>query len=329
MYTGLRSSPLRKPFLGGIAAAICVLLSANAKADCPTTGLPARFVFTIAASSALAIGEVIPGATRSFRLSGRCTESRTFGIDVVACPGSTPPIPGTVGIYPTGMEGVGMRLRNSSGTSLTGTGSCSSPGSTLGTVGQDGTFDISGTFELVKTGPISGGTLTNSTAYRVGILGTGVLLNNGAGTAGGISAENTIVRSVACSISTGSATQTVTLPRISAQALTAAGSVAGRTPFQIDLNCQAGVNVKVLFEPSPAAAGTGSVLASTGTADGVGVQLLSASATPIQLNTPTQLTTSTTGNMSFRFLAEYRRLSAAAVTAGTISARTVFTMQYQ
>lgn len=299
-----------------------------ARADCPTTGLPATFSYgSIAVSDTLAIGSVIPGTARSFALSGKCAASSTFNTPVVACPGSGTPVSGMPGVYPTNVAGIGMRLLDSNGNPLIGTGTCSAT-SSLGTVGPDGTFNVTGTFQLVKTGPVGSGSITGAT-YNTGVLNTNVPLNGG-GSASWISvASNTPVRTVTCSVTAATANQTVYLATISPSMLSAAGASAARTPFSLALTCQSGVKVSVTFSSSSGNSGVASVLGNAGTAQGVGVQLLDSTQTPVTLDAPLTLTSSTTGNMSFPFYAQYYRLGAASVVSGSVKATAVFTMSYQ
>lgn len=302
--------------------------AASAWADCPTPQLPKTFTYgTIAVSSSLPVGSVIPGTVQGFTLTGKCSGAGTFNTPVVACPWSQTLVNGTTDVYSTGLTGVGMRMRNSGGVPLTGSGECGTT-SSLGMVGADGSFNVSGTLELVKTGPISAGTINMANAYfRTGVLNTKTLLNDGNDEMR--IATGTAFRQVTCSVTSSTAYQTVLLATISPSALAAAGSTAAKTPFSIALACESGVKVAVTFTSASGNSGIASVLGSNGTAKGVGVQLLNASQTPITLDAPLQLTASTTGNDSFLFYGQYYRLGAAAVTSGTVRAAATFTMNYQ
>ncbi|GGC45228.1 hypothetical protein GCM10011400_35450 [Paraburkholderia caffeinilytica] len=89
------------------------------------------------------------------------------------------------------------------------------------------------------------------------------------------------------------------------------------------------MKVAVTFSSASGNSGIPSVIASNGTAKGVGVQLLNASRTPISLDTALQLSSGTTGNMSFPFYGQYYRLGGSEVAAGTVNASAIFTMSYQ
>jgi len=57
--------------------------------------------------------------------------------------------------------------------------------------------------------------------------------------------------------------------------------------------------------------------------------LLDSSRNAITLNTALQLTSGTTGDMTFQFYGQYYRLGAPPVTSGTVNASVIFTMSYQ
>jgi type 1 fimbria pilin len=308
-----------------VLAALAFGWTASAYGDCPTTDLPITFVYgSVGVSNSLAVGDVIPGTVKTFKLAGKCSAGLA-NLPVVACPAGPTAVAGMSGVYTTDRAGIGMRMRTASGTPLVGTGSCSTT-SSLGNTAVDGSFNLSGTFELVKIASISAGTITTA-IYNTGILNTGVTLNGGANRIG--VAIDTTVRPVSCTVTSTTANQTIPLATVSPAMLASAGAVIAKTPFSIDLLCDAGVKVAATFTSASGNSGVASVLASTGTATGIGVQLLDASQTPIVLDTPRQLTSGTTGNMSFPFYGQYYRLGAAPVTAGSVKAQAVFTMSYQ
>lgn len=298
----------------------------HARADCPVNGgMPLFNYGSVVVSESLAIGEVIPGTVRTYQLVGKCTSNSTFNRPVVTCPLSGAEVSGMTGVYPTNVAGVGTRMRDGSGKPLIGTGACSTD-SSLGTVGATGDFNVAGSFELVKTGPISGGSFSG-VRYDAGVLNTGIALNNGVKSM--TIPNGTPVRTVTCSVSSATANQTVTLPTIGTSTLGAAGAVAGKTSFKLDLICQPGVKVAVTFSSTSGNTGVPSVLASTGSAQGVGVQLLDSAQAPLALDSALPLTAGTTGNTSFTFFAQYYRLGAAAVSPGDFHATAIFTMSYQ
>jgi type 1 fimbria pilin len=191
----------------------------------------------------------------------------------------------------------------------------------------DGSYDVSGTFELVKTGPISAGTITPTSSTATYFAG---ILNTGYGLPGTFTiASGTAVRPVTCSVTSATANQNIPLASFGISSFPRAGAVAGEKPFSIALSCDSGVKVSITFSSATGTSGVASVLGSNGTAAGVGVQLLNASQAPITLDSALQLTSGTTANDSFRFFAQYYRLGESQVTPGTVNASAIFTMSYQ
>jgi type 1 fimbria pilin len=332
-YQGIKmKTSVRLNFIRALLRALTVLAivfawSTAARADCATPNLNFPFTYgSIAVPADLAVGGVIPGTTRSFRVTGRCTASNLFNKAIVACPtnGSTA-VPGLQGVFTTNVAGIGMRMRNSSGTPLDNSDGCQALG-TLGMTDGAGNFDMTGTFELVKTGTVSTGTLSSANSYKTGVLSTGVVLNNG--TSYLYIPDGTAVRAVTCTVTAATASQTVSMRTANSAALSTTGAVAGKTPFAINLTCQSGVKVNVSFSSVSGSSGVASVVGSTGTATGIGIQLLDASDTPIVLDQSHTVVNSTSGSTTVPFSAQYYRLGSGVAT-GTVRAAATYTMSYQ
>jgi type 1 fimbria pilin len=326
----MKNWPVSGNKIGRLSAgvlAVALGATSDAYAECPTTqGLPATFAYgSVAVSGSLGVGDPIPGTVQAFTIVGKCSLSSLYSKPVVACPQNINAVPGMTGVYPTNVAGVGMRMRDAAGKPMVGTNLCSTD-SQLGMTGADGSFNVSGTFELVKTGAVSSGAIKDA-YYLIGVLNTGYTLNNGNMRMS--VPDGTPIRGVTCSVTTGTANQTVLLATVTPAMFPAAGATAARTSFSIGLNCQAGVNVSITFAASSGASGVPSVLANTGTAKGIGAQLLDPSQTPIVLGSPVRLTESTSGNVSFQFYAQYYRLGAEPVSPGSVSAAAIFTMSYE
>lgn len=311
-------------------AAIGLGWAASAHAQsCSAPGLGVNVTFgTVAASTSLAVGSTIPGAEQPFRLSGQCTGPNSANKKIVLCPGLYGPLSGTNGVWSSGIAGVGILVRSSQGTPVPLSTSCAD-GSPSGYTDANGSFSFSGTFELVKTGTITAGSVTGNTFAPVLVPSTGTYVKVNNNSAGFNFGTNSSVRLVTCSVTAATANQTIALTAISPSMLNSAGATAATTPFSIDLTCQSGVKVAVTFSSASGNSGIPSVIASNGTAKGVGVQLLNASRTPISLDTALQLSSGTTGNMSFPFYGQYYRLGGPEVAAGTVNASAIFTMSYQ
>lgn len=129
------------------------------------------------------------------------------------------------------------------------------------------------------------------------------------------------------------ATVAVTLPTVSTTALNAAGSVAGRTAFNLALTgCGALTKATTFFEPGPTVLSDGNLKNASGTATGVEVQLLNNDFSAIALNggasaQNSQSVTLASGAGTLNYYAQYFATTAAG--AGSVSTSVQFSMIYQ
>lgn len=136
----------------------------------------------------------------------------------------------------------------------------------------------------------------------------------------------------ACTITPGSATQTVPLGTVSTTAFPAAGDSAAPTKFDVVLtSCPAAATSATVKFDGPANADDSTLLALTtvtGMATGVGVGLYEEdSSTPIPVGgESSSKTLSTTAATTFSFVAKY--VSTGTVAAGTANAVSDFTVVY-
>jgi type 1 fimbria pilin len=306
---------------------LLVLRAGGARAECPTTaGLPFYVNFSsVGASNSLPVGATIPGTVRAFTIIGKCSSSALYNQPVVMCPKSASQSATVTGAYITNVAGIGIITRDSTGKPLIGAGTCPATAK-LGTTGPDGSFNVSGTFELVKIGTITGGTMSGF-GFDTYIMNSGYTLNNGNDLVW--LNTGTVIKAVTCDVTAATANQTITLPTVSSSAFPAIGSVAGRQAFSLGLTCQAGVQISVMFTSTSGSTGVASVLGNSGTAAGIGVQLLDSTFAPITLDSPLLLTSNSTGNSSFNFGTQYYRVSTSPVNPGSVRATAIFTMIYQ
>lgn len=179
------------------------------------------------------------------------------------------------------------------------------------------------TIELVKTGPIADGTTIQ-----------GSLADFKAGKASGsiVDAAINLANSVtftapACQVTTSNIN--VTLPTVTSQAFSGVNSVAGTTPFQIKLTCSSGAILRMTLDTATPVAGKTGVIAPSGSASGVGVQLLDSSGiTPVQFGVVKTIGATPTGALSINYFARYYQ-TGANVGAGLLSATATFTLSYQ
>ncbi|KYZ86746.1 ferrous iron transporter B [Alcanivorax sp. KX64203] len=180
----------------------------------------------------------------------------------------------------------------------------------------------------------------NKTAIALAVFGLA-----GAGSA--LAADGTItfngkITDQTCEIDMGDKDLTVTLPTVSAQTLAAAGKVAGRTPFAINLsNCSAG-QVATYFEPGPTVDyNTGrlnnQIDAASNGATNVQIQLLgenneflpvlAAGANGAQTNSQWVTVANKGDGADLNYYAEY--YATAAADAGDVSTSVQYTIIYQ
>lgn len=187
------------------------------------------------------------------------------------------------------------------------------------------------TAQLVKVGTVTPGTVQISaplmqfTNYTYGYT-------NSANYYASLYLGAVTVSTPACSVNTASQNLTVTLPTVFASTLTAVGSTANRTPFNVTLSCSASSTASITMSTStPYQNSQGIVAPATGAgfASNVGVQLLDGSGNPVQFDTSmTAGNTSAGSTLSIPFYAQYYR-TGTPVSAGKVSATVTFTMSYQ
>jgi type 1 fimbria pilin len=233
--------------------------------------------------------------------------------------------PSTYGnhVYNTNVNGIGVRF--SSGNYF------ENPTNTFSYTAQASYVEWwGGKIELIVTGPVASGSLTP------GVLGVVMLQDSDGVYRDGLTTTllDGTINVLACSITTPQ----LTFPIGDISAATF-GSTVGTTPAgaqntqNLGLNCDPGANVNISLSgiQNPDVATT-SVLAltgqgNTGTAKGVGVQLLY-NGTPITLNTRLPLNVATGGQQAFPLTARYYQTQTT-VEPGTANASATLNLTYQ
>jgi len=233
--------------------------------------------------------------------------------------------PSTYGnhVYNTNLNGIGVRF--SSGNYF------ENPTNTFSYTAQASYVEWwGGKIELIVTGPVASGSLTP------GVLGVVMLQDSDGVYRDGLTTTllDGTINVLACSITTPQ----LTFPIGDISAATF-GSTVGTTPAgaqntqNLGLNCDPGANVNISLSgiQNPDVATT-SVLAltgqgNTGTAKGVGVQLLY-NGTPITLNTRLPLNVATGGQQAFPLTARYYQTQTT-VEPGTANASATLNLTYQ
>lgn len=291
----------------------------------------------IAVPFGLADGSAIPGTVRFFTFSGVCqnpdnNKSIYAGAPIVSCyyGSGTEILPG---VYSTGVAGLGVRLRNSSGQPMQNAAGiqCDTRNALLGTLNGDLSYSVTVSIEFVKVGQITGGSLSQTqTRFGFGVYQSAVGLggsSNYIGFAGDVS-----VRSITCS--TVSPT-TIDLGVVQASSLVGVGTVGRPVPFTIKLNCDSPAVVGVTFDGvgipiSSAALGVFGIQSGVDAAQGVGVQLVNQGTnTPVPLQVRNALGSIQANTaQSYEYAIRYYSL-ASRPAPGTVNGAMVYTFDYQ
>lgn len=198
--------------------------------------------------------------------------------------------------------------------------------------GSSGSLTVNYTAQFVVIGTVSAGTTTKSSLlnYEWYIYG----YNNSASLSTTFDiAAGTKIALPSCSVDPSTQNFAVQLRSIGKQELSGNKSTAGTTPFSILLNCSAGLNVKIQFDPQ-----TGSIAgmpvgtlppSSANQANNVLIQLLDSTGKQLPISTPFALGTATGGNMPLNFFAQYYANSGNGnLGVGLVQAVATFTITY-
>lgn len=252
---------------------------------------------------------------------------------------------GAYNTVPTSVSGVGVRI------STIGGGTAGLPSGylplrgTLSIKSSDTTWnlDSTGTFELVKTGPISAGTYTlpyNWTGIKIGAANSPFSMNF-------IQGEYTSAPSFVtkpgptCTLATPSIQ--VPLGTVPSSSFSTVGSTSPKQSFNISLNCSGGYagNTVSLYttmtdQTNPANVSDTLSLTTTSTASGVGIQIFNGS-DAIKYGPDSRIagnlnqwfvTQAGVGTVNVPLSAAYVK-TANTITAGSANAIATFTLSYQ
>lgn len=171
--------------------------------------------------------------------------------------------------------------------------------------------------------------LATCVALSAGLLAPAVSAATIVQDGGTITFQGSIV-GAACTLSSSSMNQTVTLADIPTGLFSAVDEVANKPqPFSIALeNCDSLVHTTVAPQFTGPGASADGVLTSTGTATGIGFKVTSNGVDVPFNDTPMTPVVITDGNMTIPFSADYIA-TAATQTAGTIASTATFKLSYQ
>lgn len=221
-------------------------------------------------------------------------------------------------VYNTNIAGVGIRLTN------TASGKVLPYDQSVGT----GSIAINGDgikAELIKTGDITGGTLTTGMLARASVVNQFYFANVT------LNGTNTIT-SESCSVTTNPVN--VSLGDHNKNEFSGAGSGTSWQAFNIGLDCSQGARINVRIDATADSdAGVPGVIkldSNTGNASGVGIQVwYSNGDTPVQFGQELYYgTSSASGSQQIALQARYYQTTQT-VTAGKANATATFTLSYK
>lgn len=204
-------------------------------------------------------------------------------------------------------------------------------------------MSVTFTAQLVKTGPISPGTISSiqllqlydsdqvpqNPSWSPGTITTYPNASNSYAT---LTLSAVTVNMSSCSI-VGPNNLSVTLPTITNNTLPTTGSVAGQTSFKIQYNCPSGWALYMTMSTTNPGSATGVIMPSASCSAGtpatnVGIQLLQSNQQPVQFNTAQSLGNSPNGALNLTYYAQYYA-TGSPISAGQVCGTATFTMSYQ
>lgn len=249
----------------------------HAKASCTTPSIPfTANMASVAVSSTLDVGAVIPGTEQTVEVHGSCSEGHEGNVIIACYYGTGAEVAGYPGVYDTGVEGIGITLVNQQGQRIIGGGAwCDTRNTPLGYVSSDGndTFNFTATLALVKTSTHigTGSLLQAQTQFGVGVYG-----REGLGSPNTISYSGNIAyKVVTCSVDPKSLT--ITLGDFPESQFTAPGVTTAWHPFSVNVLCndpvEIGVKVSSANGYEASLPGVMKLTQEAGAATGLGVRM--------------------------------------------------------
>ena len=199
------------------------------------------------------------------------------------------------------------------------------------------------TAQLVKTGPVSPGTIsslqilqffdTDNVPPPPYTLGSTIYYSGASNAYGTLTLNPVTVSMSTCNVTASSKNINVILPTIATNALQTTGSVAGQTAFNIQYACPAGWSLSMTMSTANPGTSPGVILSpascSSGTsAASIGIQVLQSNLQPMPFQVAQPLGNSPNGVLTLNYYAQYYATSSP-VGAGPVCGTATFTMLYQ
>jgi type 1 fimbria pilin len=350
-----------------LVAAVSLFLPGHAKAaTCQSTSATLSFPGSVTVPSNLAVGQslgVTGTATITFTCSGLPVSSSPADYTATIQAGqylatldptNNPAGPGIT--FATSLSGIAVLVKatpvQATSQACLACGPTSTAGYVPGSVtapsnakkgSYSGTVVANYTAQLIKTGPITPGTITSNQLIPFWWYIAGGSQNSTSASLSTYLILPTItVSAPACTVSSASKNISVTLPSVQASSLASSGQTAAATPFNIALTgCPSGVKTVTAYFNSSANIDTNTGnLINNGSAANVEVQLLNGNGSttasafsPIVLTgaqataqNSGQYAVNATGAATMNYYAQYIATGAAA--AGSVNTSVTFTIAY-
>jgi type 1 fimbria pilin len=308
-------------------ALMLMAISAHAMADSvtfPSHGMPnLSFAASLSSPRDARVGTVLQWVEQNVGLSASATCNVQKAVTV-----NGTPVPGMPMTFQTNVPGIGVNFYETNGWN----GSYVQVPVTQTLANPSGTTQHWTRADLVVTGPVSSGTLTSLPSMTTTFTGSCIAPV----TATQYLTPGTLIAASSCTVNTSAIA--VTLPQGRVSAMPNIGSTTGATPFNIQLNCSAGVNVKLTLTDASNASNTSTTLglAAGSTAAGVGLQILHGP-TLVAYGPDSQTAgnmnqwsagAAAGGSMTIPLTVQYIR-TGASPTPGKVVGLATFTMSYQ
>lgn len=316
-----------------ILALIALALSGRAHANCSDTSQPGTVTFTppggqiTLSSTGLAVGTVVwtsGQATPAQYPTLNCTGTTNNG--VVSSFG--PPTGSDQTLFPTSLSWLSYRILHPDSSNIL-SAYPNNPSVPTGSI----SFSVASALQLVITGTIPQG--QQGGTQQLTIPAGQIAQWNVDMTSGSNPVEVFNISNIQFIIPTCTAAvdpTVVTLPPAPTSAFTGTGSTAGMMPFNVQLNCVTGSNLKITLNTASyyGNKNKGVINGTTGSgyASNVGVQILKQNGTtPVTFGTAITEGATPNGTMNLPFYAQYYQ-TGTPVTAGNVAATATYTLTY-
>ncbi|GAB3779964.1 fimbrial protein [Dyella agri] len=317
-----------------LLALVALALSGHAHATCSSTNNPGTVTFSppggqiTLSSTGVAVGTILwtsSQATPANYPSLNCSGTTNNGI--VSAYG--PPTGGDATLYPTNLSWLSFRILHPD----TSNPLSSYPNNASVPAGFIG-FSVASALQLVVTGPIPQGQQgsTQQMTIPAGQLAQwNVDMTNGTNPVEIFKITN--INFVIPTCTPAIDPTVVTLSAVPVTAFSGKNSTAGQQPFQVQLNCVAGANLRITLSTTSSYSNNLGVInntTGTGYATNVGVQILQQDGvSPVKFGTAISEGPTQNGTMSLPFFARYYQTSTSNVAVGQVSATATYTLTYQ